>query len=79
METTSSEQTVVPVNVDTLTAKQREVVLLALEHGYYETPRRTTLGELADKLDISSSAASQRLNAAERTLIRETFGRFVQK
>lgn len=43
------------------TAKQREALRRAFEAGYYEVPRRTTLAEIADELDISTAALSQRL------------------
>ncbi|SDQ44024.1 helix-turn-helix domain-containing protein [Natronobacterium texcoconense] len=53
-----------------ITDKQREAAKLAVERGYYETPRRTDLEALATELDVSKSAVSQRLNAVERVLIR---------
>jgi hypothetical protein len=54
-----------------LTEKQREVLELAIESGYYDRPRETTLAELADELDVTASAVSQRLNAVERKLVCE--------
>ncbi|WP_089650029.1 helix-turn-helix domain-containing protein [Halobacterium hubeiense] len=54
-----------------LTAKQHEALTLAVNEGYYDQPRKTTLGDLADELDITPSAVSQRLNAVERKLIDE--------
>lgn len=65
---TDSTQTI-EVDVGSVTEKQREAVELAIEMGYYEEPRRATLGDLADRLDISKSAVSQRLNAAEATVV----------
>lgn len=44
-----------------LTETQRETLRLALETGYFDVPRRTNLVELADRLDVSDSAVSQRL------------------
>ncbi|WP_135536067.1 helix-turn-helix domain-containing protein [Halostella pelagica] len=55
----------------TLTPKQREVLLLATESGYYDRPRGATLDDLADELDITPSAVSQRLTAIERKLVHE--------
>ena len=78
IDTESPDRRIVPVDVDVLTDKQFEIALLALERGYYESPRRTTLDELADGVEISRSAASQRLRAGERRLIQETLGRFVR-
>lgn len=44
-----------------LTPRQREVLTLALERGYFSIPREVTLVELAEELGISDSAVSQRL------------------
>lgn len=52
-----------------LTEKQREALTCAIESGYYERPRGATLDDLADELDITPSAVSQRLNAVNRRLI----------
>ena len=54
-----------------LTDKQREVVRLAVNQGYYANPRRITLGELADEVGVTKAAVSQRLNAVEAKLIDE--------
>lgn len=53
-----------------LTDKQRRTLYTALRMGYYERPRGATLDDVADQLDITASAASQRLNAVKRRLIR---------
>lgn len=58
------------IDVGSITEKQREALELAKESGYYETPRETSLGELANELGISESAASQRLNGAETKLVK---------
>lgn len=58
------------IDLTRITAKQREAIELAVELGYYDRPRGTDLEELADRLDISRSAVSQRLNAVESTLVR---------
>ncbi|WP_259517446.1 helix-turn-helix domain-containing protein [Halanaeroarchaeum sp. HSR-CO] len=52
-----------------LTEKQREAIQLAVEEGYYDRPRDVSLGDLADRLDITRSALSQRLNAVESKLV----------
>lgn len=44
-----------------LTPEQREMLVAAIEGGYFEVPRRTTLDELAEKFDISQQAASERV------------------
>ena len=57
--------------VDDLTAIQRETLRVAVESGYYERPRRTDLGALADRFGVSRSAVSQRLSAVESKLVHE--------
>lgn len=51
-----------------LTESQREALLLALEHGYFDEHRRTSLDELGDELGISRQAVAARLRRAYRTL-----------
>ncbi|MCU4973930.1 helix-turn-helix domain-containing protein [Halobacteria archaeon AArc-m2/3/4] len=58
------------IDATAITDKQREAVELAVNQGYYDRPRQTDLEGLADCLDISRSAVSQRLNAVELILIR---------
>lgn len=52
-----------------LTERQRETLLLAAQNGYFTIPRDSTLAELADELDLSSQAASERLRRGMRTLV----------
>ncbi|EMA51136.1 helix-turn-helix domain-containing protein [Halococcus thailandensis] len=51
-------------------AEQRAALQAAVEDGYYETPRETTLDELADELDVPRSTLSYRLRQAESQLAR---------
>lgn len=51
-----------------LTEPQREALECAYEHGYFDEPRRTSLEELAAKLNISRQALSTRLRRAYRRL-----------
>ncbi len=61
-----------PTNTgEMLAAKQREAVRAAVEHGYYETPRKTDLSELAATLDIPRSTLSYRLRRAEAELAKQ--------
>ena len=53
------------VDVSALTPKQREALELAIEEGYYESGEKPSMESLADQLDISTSAFSQRLARAE--------------
>lgn len=48
-----------------LTERQREVVVVAAEQGYYETPRRATLTEVSESLGISKATGSDVLHRAE--------------
>lgn len=57
------------IDADAITDKQREAIEAAVEAGYYDTPRRADLSELAERLGVSRSAVSQRLTAAESTLV----------
>lgn len=48
--------------------RRRELLNLALDEGYFEIPRATTLEELADEMDITKTTASTHLRKAERQL-----------
>ncbi len=54
-----------------LTLRQREILLRAIEEGYYDFPRRVTLSELAEKLGISKSYLSETLMKVESRLLPE--------
>lgn len=53
-----------------LTDGQREVLILAYKRGYFDTPRETSLEELADELGITQQALSSRLKRGHRRLIK---------
>jgi len=55
-----------------MTVPQRELLIAAYDAGYFDVPRRTTLVELGEQLDISDSAVSQRLRRGLATLINST-------
>ncbi|GAA0204654.1 helix-turn-helix domain-containing protein [Halobaculum roseum] len=55
---------------DLLTDGQRDLLGAAIRAGYYDTPRETTLTELADRQGIAKSTASERLHRAEGTVIK---------
>lgn len=71
----SNRQKFVTLDLYELTDKQRQAITAAVAAGYYETPREVSLGELADRLEISKSALSQRLKAAESKLVTSAFSR----
>jgi predicted DNA binding protein len=54
-----------------LTIRQREIFDLAIEEGYYETPRRITLTNLATKAGISKSTICEITHVIERKIIEE--------
>jgi len=54
-----------------LTEKQREALILAFERGYFDSPRETTLQEVADELGITQQSLSSRLRRGNRRLIEE--------
>lgn len=54
-----------------LSQTQREALLLALRHGYFATPSEVTLDELADKLNISKQALSDRIRRGNEQVLRE--------
>lgn len=53
-----------------LTDRQREVVEAAIELGYYDTPRRCSMGELANALGVAQSTCSETLHRAEGAIVR---------
>lgn len=58
-----------PAESPLLTDRQREVVDVALAHGYYDSPRDCTLTTLAEHLDVNKSAVSRVLHRAEGKII----------
>lgn len=48
-----------------LTPRQQEILSTAVSAGYYESPRRASQADLADRLDISPAAVSQHLQRIE--------------
>ncbi|MBZ6493722.1 helix-turn-helix domain-containing protein [Natrinema longum] len=57
-----------------LSERQLEVVAAAVDEGYYDTPRRCSLTDLAGHLDIAKSTCSETLHRAEEAIIK----RFVE-
>ena len=53
-----------------LSPKQRETLELAYRDGFFDIPRGTTLGDVAEALGLSEQAVSERLRRATATLIR---------
>jgi predicted DNA binding protein len=53
-----------------LTDRQRRLVVEAVEQGYYDTPRRCSLTDLADAVGIAKSTCSETLHRAEEGIIK---------
>ncbi|WP_266076624.1 helix-turn-helix domain-containing protein [Haladaptatus caseinilyticus] len=53
-----------------LTSKQRIALMVALDAGYFDVPRKANLTELAEELDITPQALSKRLRRAHKTMSR---------
>jgi predicted DNA binding protein len=52
-----------------LTEVERRTLETAVDEGYFDTPRGITLGELADRFDVSKPAASKNLRRGQRKLL----------
>lgn len=57
-----------------LTDKQREALLAAYDAGYFGTPRRTSLEELAEALGVSATAVGNRLRGGTARLVEACLG-----
>lgn len=55
-----------------LTPVQRETLVAAYEHGYFEDPRDASVDDLGDLLGVSPSAVSGRLRRGVRNLVEST-------
>lgn len=55
-----------------LTEEQRDTLLFAHEQGYFEEPRETSLEELADEMDLSSTAVGGRIRRGVNALVEAT-------
>ncbi|MFC3957904.1 bacterio-opsin activator domain-containing protein [Halovivax cerinus] len=55
-----------------LTPKQQEALVAAWKAGYFETPRESSLSDVADDLDITQQSLSKRIQRANQTLIGNT-------
>ena len=58
-------------DMDGLPPNQQEALRAAVEHRYYETPRKIDLGELAEKLDIPRSTLTYRVRRAEAHIAKQ--------
>jgi predicted DNA binding protein len=56
-------------DIESLTSRQRSIVEVALEQGYFDYPRRITLRSLAKKVGVSASTVSEVLRRAEKKIL----------
>lgn len=54
-----------------LSTAQREALVRALERGYFDTPSRVSLVDLAEEFDISHQALSSRIRRGEAEILRQ--------
>ena len=52
-----------------LTARQREVLAVAIDEGYYADPRTATQGDIAAELGLSASTVGEHLRKIEATVL----------
>lgn len=52
-----------------LTERQQEILLTALEEGYYEQPRQATMADIGEKVDLTSSTVAEHLGKIERQVL----------
>ncbi|WP_458188771.1 helix-turn-helix domain-containing protein [Haladaptatus sp. NG-WS-4] len=55
-----------------VTPEQRDTLVVALEKGYFEVPRRITMDELAEEFDITTQSVSQRMRRGHANVLRNT-------
>jgi len=53
-----------------LTDRQRELLSTAIEMGYYDTPRESSMTDLAEELGIAKSTCSETLHRAEEKVVK---------
>ena len=58
---------------DVLTPRQEDILLYALEKGYFDDPKGITLVEVAKEFDVSISTASEMLRKSQRKVVGEFF------
>lgn len=55
--------------LDALTDRQREVLYVAYELGYYDVPRGASMSEIAEELGVDDSTVAEHLQRAEHNLL----------
>lgn len=67
-QSASGSEGSIQLDVSEVTDKQLEALEAAVKTGYYDSPRQADLEVLAERLEVSKSAVSQRLKAVESRL-----------
>jgi len=57
----------------TLTGRQKEIMVAAVSHGYFEFPRRINLTDLSELVGVKPSTLSEILRGAERRIMENAF------
>lgn len=70
-----AQQNTTRLELTELTETQRQTAITAVNAGYYDSPRGTSLGAIADELGISKAALSRRLNTVEAKIMKTAFDR----
>ncbi|MFB6282633.1 MAG: helix-turn-helix domain-containing protein [Halobacteria archaeon] len=52
-----------------LTSDQRDILVTAINKGYFETPRKVGLDDLSEEYDITPQTASQKIRAAVKKIL----------
>ena len=58
-----------------ITERQEEFLLTAIEKGYFDSPQKVTLGQLAEELGVSAEDVRSELRAALQAASREFWGK----
>ena len=69
IEKISQSRSAAQSNADLLSVRQRELLELACDRGYYSWPRTVTLDDLADELEISKPTILEHLRKAEAKIL----------
>ncbi len=60
-------------NANDLTARQEQIVKMALEMGYFEFPKKIKLEGLSERLGVSAGTLSEILRRAEKNILTHYF------
>lgn len=60
--------------LDAVTDRQREILRVAYDLGYFEVPRQVSTADVADSLDLDPSTVAEHLQRAERNLVGTLLG-----